>query len=230
MKPVLEVEHLAYGYDRQKPVLCDIGFALAANESVGIVGGNGAGKSTLLWCVLGLLKARGKIRLFGEVPCKHNRARVGVVFQNPEDMLFMPTLLDDLILPLVNRGLLRESAMQRARQLLDQLGLQRLAQRPAGQFSLGERKGASIAAALMGSPELLLLDEPTAELDGRAARQLTSILKNLPVARLITSHHLDFLRETTSRVLVLNGGSLITEGPSNAVLSDNELLQRAGLI
>jgi cobalt/nickel transport system ATP-binding protein len=230
MKPVLEVEYLAYGYDHQKPVLHDITFSIVENESVGIVGGNGAGKSTLIWCVLGLLKAHGKIRLFGNERSTDTRSRVGVVFQNSEDMLFMPMLLDDLILPLVNRGWSKNQAIERALQVLDQLGLRSLAHRPAGQFSLGERKRASIASALVGFPELLVLDEPTAELDGRAARQLTSILKNLPVARLITSHHLDFLRETTSRVLVLSSGTLVAEGPSDDILSNDGLLQQAGLI
>jgi len=230
MKPVLEVERLSFGYDRQRPVLSDISFSLVENESVGIVGGNGAGKSTLIWCVLGLLKAHGKIRLFGNERSTDMRPRVGVVFQNSEDMLFMPTLLDDLILPLVNQGWSKRQAIERALQVLDQLGIRSLAHRPASQFSLGERKRASIAAALVGSPELLVLDEPTAELDGRATRQLTSLLRSLPITRLITSHHLGFLRETSSRVLVLSAGTFITEGSSSEILSNQELRQRAGLI
>ena len=131
MKPVLEVERLSFGYDRQRPVLSDISFSLVENESVGIVGGNGAGKSTLIWCALGLLKAHGKIRLFGNERSTDMRPRVGVVFQNSEDMLFMPTLLDDLILPLVNQGWSKRQAIERALQVLDQLGIRSLAHRPA---------------------------------------------------------------------------------------------------
>jgi len=222
MKPVLEVENLSFGFERERPVLRGVSFSVVEGECVGIVGANGAGKSTLLWCLLGLLKASGKVRLLSK--------RVGVVFQNPEDQLFMPSLLEDVALALVNRGVPAADARQTAVAALERVGLAQAATRPAAQLSLGERKRASIAAALAVSPELLLLDEPTAELDGRAVRQLAGVLAGLPVARLITSHHLEFLLGLASRILVLSEGRIVAEGPADEILGDAALLEGAGLV
>ncbi len=230
MKPVLEVERLSFAYDARQPVLRDISFAVSEGECVGILGANGAGKSTLLWCLLGLLRSLGQVRWFGQPPTRTARRRVGVVFQNPEDQLFMPTISNDVALALVNRGLAAEEARERALAALAQAGLARVAGRAASQLSLGERKRAAIAAALACSPEALLLDEPTAELDPRAVRQLTALLHQLPVARLIASHHLDFLQGLCTRLLVLSEGRLIAEGPVADVLGDVALLDGAGLL
>lgn len=230
MKAVLEVENLTFAYDSAHPVLDDITFSVLEGECVGIVGGNGAGKSTLLWCLLGLLKAAGAVRFFGEKLHRRHLARIGVVFQNPEDQLFMPRLIDDITLPLVNRGISRALAAERARAALAGAGLRDMTHRPANQLSLGERKRAAIGAALAGSPDLLLLDEPTAELDGRSVRQLEDLLQALTMTRLIASHDLDFLRGLCHRALVLAGGKIVAQGPTHEILSDRALLERAGLI
>jgi cobalt/nickel transport system ATP-binding protein len=229
VKPVLEVEGLSFCFERNRPVLHDIAFRVWEGERLGIMGGNGAGKSTLLWCLLGLIKAAGSIRIFGEEPGAKSLARVGMVFQNPEDQLFMPTLTDDVALPLVNRGLPMSEAREMALERLEEVGLRDLGGRPATKLSLGERKRASIAAALSTSPELLLLDEPTAELDGRSARQLAGLLGRLAVTAIVASHHLDFLRTIASRTLVLCGGRIIADGPTPDILGDRALLEAAGL-
>ncbi len=153
-----------------------------------------------------------------------------MVFQNPEDQLFMPALLDDVALPLVNRGVGITEARRMALDKLDKLGLGDLAGRPATRLSIGEQKRASIAAALSTSPELLLLDEPTAELDGRSVRQLAGLLAKLAVTTIVTSHHLDFLRMITSRTLVLSKGRIIADGPMPDILGNQTLLQAADLI
>ena len=230
MKPVLEVENLTFGYDPKHPILRGISFSVFEGECVSIIGANGAGKTTLVWCLVGLFKANGSVRFFGEKIGKRSLARVGVVFQNPEDQLFMPSLLKDVTLPLVNRGASAEAAEERAWAALDSMGLRDSAYRPASQLSLGERKRAAIAAALAGSPDLLLLDEPTAELDGRSTRRLAAVLRQLPVARLITSHQLDFLRDFSSRTLVVSDGQIVAEGPTCQILGDQALLEKAGLI
>ena len=230
MKPVLEVENLTFAYDSAHPVLDGITFSVLEGECVGIVGANGAGKSTLLWCLLGLLKAAGAVRFFGEKLHRRHLARIGVVFQNPEDQLFMPRLIDDITLPLVNRGMSRALAAERAMAALAGAGLEDMTHRPANQLSLGERKRAAIAAALAGSPDLLLLDEPTAELDGRAVRQLADVLQGLTVARLIVSHDLSFLHGLAERIFVLAGGRIVAQGPTNQILSDRGLLERAALV
>ncbi len=230
MKPVLEVENLTFAYDSVHPVLEGITFSVLEGECVGIVGANGAGKSTLLWCLLGLLKAAGAVRFFGEKLHRRHLGRIGVVFQNPEDQLFMPRLIDDITLPLVNRGICAALAAKKAIAALESVGLGDMLHRPASQLSLGERKRAAIAAALAGSPDLLLLDEPTAELDGRAVRLLAGVLQGLTVARLIASHDLSFLHGLAERIFVLAGGRIVAQGPTNQILSNRALLEQAGLV
>jgi cobalt/nickel transport system ATP-binding protein len=230
MKPVLEVENLTFAYDSTRPVLDSITFAVQEGECVGILGANGAGKSTLLWCLLGLLKATGIVRCFGEKLHKRNLTRIGVVFQNPEDQLFMPCLIDDITLPLVNRGISAALAAEQAAAALKSVGLPDMLHRPASQLSLGERKRAAIASALAGSPDLLLLDEPTAELDGRAVRQLAGVLQGLTMTRVIASHDLGFLEGLAERILVLVRGKLVAEGSARQILADRALLQEAGLV
>lgn len=230
MTCVLDVENLCFGYEESRPVLRNITFSVREGECLSIVGSNGAGKSTLLWCLLGLLPASGVVRFFGEKMDKSRRARVGVVFQNPEDQLFMPNVLEDVALALRNRGDPAEVATARALSALDAVGLRPAVARPASQLSLGERKRAAIAAAMAGSPAILLLDEPTAELDGRAVRQLSGLLSGLTIARVITSHHLDFLRSVSSRTLILSEGSIRAEGETASLLADVAWLERAGLL
>jgi len=230
LTPVLEVANLSFAYERRSPVLAGISFTVDAGECVGVLGANGAGKSTLLWCLLGLLKNQGTVRWFPPAPARHALSRIGVVFQNPEDHLFMPTVLEDVALGLINRGWRPAAAREQALAALSEAGLAEAAARPASQLSLGERKRAAIAAALATSPEMLVLDEPTAELDGRSVRQLTAVLANLRVARLIASHDLGFLGKLCSRLLVLGANRLMAEGTAAQVLADAALLERAGLM
>jgi cobalt/nickel transport system ATP-binding protein len=227
--PILEVERLSCGYDDGRPVLREVTFTLGPGERVGIVGANGAGKSTLLWAILGLRRAKGTVRILGQ-PARSVRNRLGVVFQNPEDMLFMPTLLQDVTLPLLNRGIDAAAAERKALDTLALMDLEAYANAPAGRLSLGLRKRAAIAAALAPEPELLVLDEPTAELDGRSVRRLSEYLCQLSIPYLITSHNLDFLRGVSSRLIVLIAGKLQGDAPTAAVLADTALLERAALI
>jgi len=229
MTPVLEVADLSYEYDGGRAVLEDVAFAIGKGERVGIVGANGAGKSTLLWCLLGLHRARGTVRFFGH-PLRAVRDRLGVVFQNPEDLLFMPRLIDDLTLPLLNRGAGPAQADARAQAVLELLDLGEYAAAPAGHLSLGQRKRAAIAAALVTEPDLLVFDEPTAELDGRSVRRLAGHLRRLSLTYLITSHDLGFLEQVTDRLLVLAGGRLCADGATQAILSRRDLLEQAALI
>jgi cobalt/nickel transport system ATP-binding protein len=229
MTPVLEVSGLSFRYESET-ALQGIAFQIAPGESVGLVGANGSGKSTLLWCVAGLLRGVGVVRLFGGPPAKASRARIGMVFQNPEDQLFMPTLAQDLALPLVNGGLNPKEAQAAARDWLDRFGLSRYYDLAATHLSLGQRKRAAVALAMVRKPEFLILDEPTAELDGRAVRQLSNTLNQLTVTKLIASHHLDFLRATTSRVILLCEGEVRSEGPTADILNNSALLEESGLV
>ena len=229
MTPVLEVSGLSFRYESET-ALKGISFQVAAGDSVGLVGANGSGKSTLLWCVAGLLRSAGMVRLFGGQPAKACRQRIGMVFQNPEDQLFMPTLAQDLALPLVNHGLSPIEAQTAARDWLERFGLGRYCDLPATHLSLGQRKRAAVALAMVRKPEFLILDEPTAELDGRAVRQLSNTLNQLAVTKLIASHHLDFLRSTTSRVILLCEGEIRSEGPTADILNNSALMEESGLV
>jgi cobalt/nickel transport system ATP-binding protein len=229
MATVLEVSNLNFRYASEN-ALRGISFQIAEGEPVGIVGANGSGKSTLLWCIAGLLHGEGRVRLFGGQPPNESRKRIGMVFQNPEDQLFMPTLAQDLALPLVNHGMRSNDAQKAAHEWLDRFGLSRHAGLPATHLSLGQRKRAAVALAMIRSPELLIMDEPTAELDGRAVRQLAVMLNQLGVTKLIASHHLDFLRATTSRVILLHEGALRSQGPTADILNDTALLEESGLL
>jgi len=229
MRHALEVSDLSFAYDTEA-VLNGISFEIGEEESVGIVGANGSGKSTLLWCLAGILQSKGRVLLFGGPPERRTLARLGMVFQNPEDQLFMPTILQDLALPLINSGVAGNEARQRADATLRDFGLEKFRERPATHLSLGQRKRAAVALALVRQPELLLFDEPTAELDGKAVRQLALLLRSLTVAKLVASHDLRFLREVTSRSLVLAGGRVIADGRTETVLADEDLLERAGLV
>jgi energy-coupling factor transporter ATP-binding protein EcfA2 len=153
-----------------------------------------------------------------------------MLFQNPEDQLFMPTLAQDLALPLVSSGIDRQAAQGGATACLREFGLEKICGRAAAQLSLGQRKRATVALALIRRPELLLMDEPTAELDGRAVRQLSETLRGLPVAKLIASHDPRFLRAVTTRTVLLGTGRVLADGVTDNVLADESLLQRAELI
>lgn len=229
MTPVVEARDLWFAFDRQRPVLRGISFCVYEGERVAVAGPNGAGKSTLLWRLLGLYKGPGQVRLFGEPVRPAALARLGVVCQNPEDMLFMPSLEADLTLPLVNRGIGNKEAAARAREALKKVSLEGYEGRPASSLSLGERERAAIAAALVTEPELLILDEPTAELDGRSARLLAETLTRMPVTLLFTTHDLHFLARVATRVLVLVQGAIVAEGAPAQILSDSARLEAWGL-
>ncbi len=159
MIPAIEVTGLSFAFDPGRDVLTELSFRINPGERVAILGGNGAGKSTLVWCLAGILPARGEVRIFGEKPASA-KGLLGLVFQNPDDQLFMPSIQEDLILPLINRGVREGEAANKARGVLDRVGLLDLANRPASKLSFGQRKRAAIAAALISRPEILLLDEP----------------------------------------------------------------------
>jgi len=220
MKSTLEVSGLSI-VRNGRPVLDGISFSLAEGECAGLAGPNGAGKSTLLWCILGLHRCQGRIVKPGAT---------AAVFQNPEDQLFMPTLLDDVMLPLLCAGQDRSRARAAAMEALSQFEMDSLAQVPASALSLGQRKRAALALALVRSPKLLLLDEPTAELDPRSARLFAATLESSKATRLVASHDLLFLRRTCSRLIILDQGRIRADGPAQDLLGDHALLEGHGLI
>jgi cobalt/nickel transport system ATP-binding protein len=226
VSPVIEAVHLSFAFERGHDVLTDINLQIASGERVSVLGGNGAGKSTLVWCLAGLLRPQGELRILGQ-SAKAARGRVGLVFQNPEDQLFMPSIEEDLKLPLLNCGADEKEAALQADSALRQVGLLEHATRPAAKMSYGQRKRAAIAAVLVSKPDILILDEPTAELDGRSVRELLELLTTLPCTLVLVTHDVAFARRLTARSVLLKSGRVIADDTTETICASTELLQDA---
>jgi len=230
--PVIEVADLRYDY-HGTPALNGVSFSLSAGERVGLIGPNGAGKSTLLLHLNGLLAGKGDIQVWGRPVTGDNlawvRSQVGLVFADPEDQLFMPTLIEDAAFGPLNMGLSRDEALARAGQALAQVRLSALADRSPHHLSDGERRRAALATVLSMQPAVWLLDEPAANLDPRGRRELIALLKKLPGSVLVASHDLDMVAQVCERCLVLDAGELVSDGPTAAVLGDAALMDAHGL-
>lgn len=232
-KKVIEVKHLSYIYPDGTQALRDVSFSVEEGEALAIVGPNGAGKSTVLLHLNGILKAEGKVKIFGQNLTKKNirevRAKVGLIFQDPHDQLFMPTVADDVAFGLFNQGLNKEEAEKRVFSILQALGLKSCAQKSAFDLSLGEMKKVSLAAILVLEPEILVLDEPTMNLDPGTRRAFIQLLKKIPKTKIIASHDLDLVYELCSRVIVLDKGQIIAEGKALDILKKGQLLEAHNL-
>jgi cobalt/nickel transport system ATP-binding protein len=234
MTYAVEIRNLNYTYPDGTGALAGVTLAVEAGTAFGLLGANGAGKSTLLLHLNGVLSANGAVKLSGEAITKANvkdvRRRVGLVFQDPDDMLFMPRLADDVAFGPRNLDLTEEEVARRVRDALALTGLAGHENRSPHHMSLGERRRASIAAALALKPDVLALDEPTANLDGRGRRELAALLRSLPGTKVIASHDLSFVGELCTEVAVLAAGKVVASGPARELLGREELLREYGLI
>lgn len=214
MTPLLSLDgvHVARA---GRPVLAGVTLALHPGERIALTGQNGAGKTTLLRTIVGLEKmTAGRLVAFGTEPKREKdfrpvRARAALLFQDPDDQLFCPTVLDDVAFGPLNLGLSRGDAEERARAVLDRLGLAELAPRITWRLSGGEKRLVALAAVLAMEPDVLLLDEPTNALDAPHRERLTEILAGLPAAMLIVSHDAAFLARLATRSLALEAGRIV---------------------
>lgn len=207
-----------------------IGLEIRQGESFALIGPNGAGKSTLLMCLAGLLEATGKVLINGRVLAPQNarelRKGIGLVFQDPDDQLFMPTLEEDVAFGPLNLNLDKEEISRRVRSALDQVHLWDNRQKPPHHLSYGEKRRAALATVLAMQPQILLLDEPTSNLDPATRRELMEYLKSLDVTRVIATHDLDLAAALSERCAVLYSGSLIATGPTKEIFADMQMLKK----
>ncbi|NJR49208.1 MAG: ATP-binding cassette domain-containing protein [Leptolyngbyaceae cyanobacterium CSU_1_3] len=230
------IESLSYVYPDGTQALSNVNLSIKPTERVALVGANGSGKSTLLLHFNGLLSPQTGGVTVGELqmhPENFEQIRnfVGVVFQNPDDQLFMPTVWEDVTFGPLNQGLQGKELEHRVSQAMQCVGLDpdRYASRNATGLSGGEKKRVAIAGVLAMQPQVLVLDEPSAQLDPRSRRQLINLLETLPLTQLIATHDLDLALELCSRTIVLSQGQIVYNGPTERVLSDSELLSRHAL-
>ncbi|HEY6872905.1 MAG TPA: ABC transporter ATP-binding protein [Geobacteraceae bacterium] len=231
---IVEVKNLRHVYPDGTVALRDISFRITHGESVAVIGANGAGKSTLLLHLNGYLTpTSGEIRI-GDFPLTKAtlpaiRRTVGMVFQDPDDQLFMPTVYEDVAFGPCNLGLSEEEVEARVEAALGRVGAGHLRSKPPYHLSGGEKKRVAIATALSMSPDILVMDEPTNGLDPFARRQLLGLLRDFHHTRIFTSHDLDMVAALCERTIVLHEGEVGADGPTAEIFRDDELLARCRL-
>ncbi len=231
---LVEVKDLKYRYPDGTPALQGISFLLTHGEAVAIIGANGAGKSTLLLHLNGcLMPQAGEVRIGGlplnKTTLSHIRRTVGMVFQDPDDQLFMPMVYDDVAFGPLNLGLPPEEVDQLVNASLATVGASHLKDRPPYRLSGGEKRAVAIASVLAMSPDILVMDEPTAALDPKTRRQLIELLKTFKHTRIIATHDLDLVLDLCSRVIILKDGQVAADGPALDILQNEELLESCSL-
>jgi len=238
---LIDVRRLGFRYTDGPPALTDITFRVEPGETVAILGPSGAGKSTLLLHINGLLPSR--------LPTEHSdeatitvvdipltstnmnavREKVGLLFQNPDDQLFCPTVARDVAFGPLNLGLSPEMVTARVERALAEVGLESFADRDTMRLSMGERKRACLAGLLACHPDCLVLDEPFSNLDPRGRQQIASIVRRFSGTTLLATHDLDLVGDLCDRVLVLDSGILCADGETHTILSNQSLMEKHGL-
>lgn len=232
--PIVVVERLSFAYPDGQPALSDVSLSIAPGEKVALVGPNGAGKSTLMLHLNGILGGPDSpVGVCGLPPTKANlpliRARVGLVFQNPDDQLFSPTVFEDVAFGPLHLGLPEAEVRRRAAWALEQVGLDGFEGRVSHHLSIGQKKRVAIATVLSMEPAILVLDEPTAGLDPRGRRRLITLLRELPQTMLVSTHDMALVAELFPRTVVMDEGRVVADGPTADLLLDADLLEAHGL-
>jgi cobalt/nickel transport system ATP-binding protein len=233
MHHTIEVKDLYFSYPDGHPALHGVNLYISPGEKVALVGPNGAGKSTLLLHLNGILHDRGEVFVCGKPVEKETlgevRASVGLVFQDPDDQLFSPTVFDDVAFGPLYMGLPEREVRGRVEQALKSVGMEGFEGRVSHHLSNGEKKRVAIATVLAMDPEILVLDEPTSGLDPRSRRGLINLLQELPQTMLISTHDIRMVLELFERTIVIDGGEIIFDGLTKDLLSDVAFLEEHGL-
>jgi len=226
---IVEARNLQHVYPDGTIAIKDVSFRITHGESVAIIGANGAGKSTLLQHLNGCLyPTAGQIRIGDTLLTKSTlpdiRRTVGMVFQYPDDQLFMPTVLEDVAFGPLNQGLSGSDLERRVTEALVQVGADHLRTKPPYHLSGGEKKRVAIATVLAMAPDILVMDEPTSGLDPFARRQLMSLLVEFKHTKIFTSHDLDMVLDLCHRTIILHEGMIMADGPTGEIFKNDELL------
>ena len=211
---LIDLENVSFSYPGQGQVLDGLNFQLRKGERLGLIGPNGSGKSTFMHLLMGLIKPdSGTIRLFGqpmegERDFKQARKRLGFVFQNADDQLFSPTVIEDVAFGLLNNGKSPEEAVALSKKMLQTLNLEGFEDRITYKLSGGEKKLVSLATVLVMAPDVLLLDEPTTGLDEQTVKRMVDLLNGLDIGYVVVSHEFDFLEKTTRDIFAMKDGQI----------------------
>ena len=230
----IDLENVSFSYAGKYPVLSNLNLHIAEHEAVGLIGANGVGKSTLLKLLVGLeIGFTGSIRV-EEIPLQREtigkvREKIGYVFQDSESQLFMTTVGEDVAFAPRAGGLPEDEVERRVSQALDRVHIPHLREKSIYRLSGGEKKLVSIATILSVTPDILLMDEPTVGLDPKNRRNLIHVINEFEHLKILASHDLDFILDTCSRVLLMNGGRIAADGPAREILTDKVLLEAHGL-
>ena len=233
MEEIIRIDNLSFSYPDGQQALTDINLTIYQGEAVALIGPNGAGKSTLLLHLNGILHSDGVVRVLGRSVDDKNlrwvRSKVGLVFQNPDDQLFSPTVFDDVAFGPINMGYSEAEVRESVTRALDWVGMTDYEQRSPHHLSVGEKKRIAIATVLSMMPEILVIDEPTSNLDPHSKWSLISLLKRLPMTKIIASHDLELVQALCQRAIILDHGEVITDGATSHILADISLLKAHGL-
>lgn len=232
-KDIVKVNDLHFAYPDGHVALRGVSFHLCAGDKAALVGPNGAGKSTLMLQLNGILDGRGEIEIGGMRLMRDNlpviRAMVGLVFQNPDDQLFSPTVFEDVAFGPLHMGLPEEEVFTRVDSALQAVRMSSYRDRLSHHLSVGEKKRIAIATVLSMNPSILILDEPSAGLDPRARRTLINLLRELPITMLISTHDMRMVQELFPRTIVMDDGLIVADGMTKEILEDEKFLNEHGL-
>ena len=229
----LQVRDLHFSYPDGHSALHGVSFKLCEGDKVALVGPNGAGKSTLMLHLNGILGGKGEIELGGLRLSRDNlpviRSMVGLVFQNPDDQLFSPTVFEDVAFGPLHMGLPEAEVRARVDSALEAVRMTSYKDRLSHHLSVGEKKRIAIATVLSMNPSILVLDEPSAGLDPRARRTLINLLRELPITMLVSTHDMKLVQELFPRTIVMDNGNIVADGLTMEILENEELLTAHGL-
>ncbi len=230
---VIQVDNLTFSYPDGHPALRGVSFKLCAGDKAALVGPNGAGKSTLMLHLIGILRGQGEVTVSGMRLGTDNlyliRSRIGLVFQNPDDQLFSPTVFEDVAFGPLHMGLPETEVRVRVNEALEMVHMTAYRDRLCHHLSVGEKKRIAIATVLSMRPSILVLDEPSAGLDPRARRALIRLLHEMDISMLVSTHDMALVRDLLPRTIVMDEGRIVADGLTAEILEDSRLLEAHGL-